>query len=66
MRKIGQFAQLVLETDVEGYILFMANTIGWSRTEIQVYVAQLRREIRLGKNHGYYRQRIVWGRKPVN
>lgn len=51
--------------DIEGYILFISGTIGWSREEIQVYIAHLRREMRSGKYHALFKQRAVWGRKPV-
>ncbi|RSL45158.1 hypothetical protein CEP54_014390 [Fusarium duplospermum] len=65
LREIGQYAQLSMEQDFEGLILFMANVLGgWSREEIQVYVAHLRREIRSGKKHGWYWQKVVWARKP--
>ncbi|KAF6813868.1 methyltransferase domain-containing protein [Colletotrichum plurivorum] len=65
-REIGEWAQLTLLSDIEGYVLFMANVMStWSREEIHIYAAQLRREIRSGKLHGYYRQRAVWGRKPL-
>lgn len=57
-------AQLVLESDTEGYILFLASILGWSREEVQVYIAHLRREIRSNKYYPYSRQKVVWGRKP--
>ena len=37
---------------------------GWSREQVQVYIAHLRRELRAGKYHVYYWQKVVWGRKP--
>ncbi|PKS05134.1 hypothetical protein jhhlp_008501 [Lomentospora prolificans] len=64
MKELGQCAEMVMEADTEGYIIFIANVLGWSREEIQVYLAHLRREVRSGKVHGYYKQRVVWGRKP--
>ncbi|KAK0615105.1 S-adenosyl-L-methionine-dependent methyltransferase [Bombardia bombarda] len=63
-KEMGQFSQVVLEQDPEGYILFMTTTLGWTRPEIMVYIAALRKEVRSGKYHPYYKQRIVWGRKP--
>ena len=45
-------------------MLFLANTLGWSREEIIVYLATFRREVRSGEFHAYYRQKVVWGRKP--
>ncbi|KAJ3550040.1 hypothetical protein NM208_g185 [Fusarium decemcellulare] len=65
LKEIGQFAQAALEQDYEGYVLFMANMVlGWSKEEVSLYCAQLRREIRSGKFHPFYRQRVVYGRKP--
>ena len=64
LKELGSLTQAALESDVEGYVLFMANLFGWSREEIQVYVAHLRREIRTGNFYPYYFQRVVWGRKP--
>lgn len=61
---MGKYARFSLETDTEGVVLFMAHTLGWSRPEIQVYIAQLRRELRSGLHHGYYRQKVLWAQKP--
>ncbi|KAH6871785.1 S-adenosyl-L-methionine-dependent methyltransferase [Thelonectria olida] len=64
LKEIGQFAQAALEQDYEGYVLFMANMVlGWSKEEVTLYCAQLRREIRSGRFHTFYRQRVVYGRK---
>lgn len=63
-KEIGTMSQLVLESDAEGYILFLANTLGWSRDEVQVYIAHLRGEVRSNRYCPYYRQKIIWGRKP--
>ncbi|KAF4947150.1 hypothetical protein FGADI_10606 [Fusarium gaditjirri] len=63
-KRMGAYSKYGLETDSEGFIMFMAHTIGWTREEILVYVAQFRREIRSGKHHGYFAQKVVWGQKP--
>lgn len=65
MKEIGQFTQLTLEQDAEGYMLFLANTLGWSKEEIMAYLAMFRREMKSGKFQPYYRQKVVWGRKPL-
>ncbi|KAJ4014200.1 hypothetical protein NW766_006452 [Fusarium irregulare] len=65
LKEIGQFARATLEQDYEGYVMYMANIVlGWSREEVSLYCAQLRKEVRSGKFHPYYRQRVVYGRKP--
>ncbi|KAM0197261.1 hypothetical protein ACHAPI_005119 [Fusarium lateritium] len=63
-KRMGSYTQYGLETDSEGFILFMAHALGWKREEILVYIAQFRREIRSGKHHGYFAQKVVWGQKP--
>lgn len=64
-KEIGAFSQLVLEADIEGYVLYPATALGWKAEEVSVYAAHVRRQIRSPNSHGYYRQKVVWGRKPV-
>ena len=64
LKEIGTVTQIGFEADIEGYILFIASTLGWSKEEVQVYVAKLRREIRSLKYRPWYWQKVVWGRKP--
>jgi hypothetical protein len=48
-----------------GYVLFITNVIsGWSREQVLVYIAHLRRELRNNAIHGYFQLRVVWARKP--
>ncbi len=62
---MGMYAQAAFENDSEGFILYFASVLeGWSKEEIQVYLAHFRREIRLGQKHGWYWQKNVWARKP--
>ncbi|SPO01700.1 related to methyltransferase [Cephalotrichum gorgonifer] len=65
LKEIGQFTQLTIETDIEGYILYPATAIGWTPEEVTVFAACVRREIRNPDIHSYYRQKVVYGRKPV-
>jgi len=64
LKELGQFTQLSLMRDPEGYILFLANALGWEREEITLYLAHLRRELKNPRVHPYYRQKVVWARKP--
>ncbi|KAM0217625.1 hypothetical protein ACHAQI_001674 [Fusarium lateritium] len=64
MKQYGEFGRHVFLVDTEGAVVFVANTIGWSESEIHVYIAHVRREAKSGKHHAYYKQRVVWGRKP--
>lgn len=49
---------------IEGYILYPATAMGWSASEVSVYAAHVRRELRSPSTHPYYSQKVVWGRKP--
>jgi hypothetical protein len=66
LKELGQFAQLVIEKDSEGYILFMASTLEWTREEILVYISMLRRDLRSNNFHAYYKFKVVYGRKPLD
>lgn len=63
-KEIGLFAQGAVDQDIEGFIVFITSVLKWSKEEVQVYIAHLRREFRAGKFHAYYWQKVVWGRKP--
>ncbi|KAI1074859.1 S-adenosyl-L-methionine-dependent methyltransferase [Whalleya microplaca] len=66
MKEIGQYNQLALEQDIEGFVVYLwTKVMGWSTEEIQVYAAHLRRELRSKKYHPYYPQTVMIGRKPL-
>jgi len=51
---------------MEGPLDYAATILGdWTREEIMVYAAQMRRELRQHKVHGYFWQKAVIGRKPL-
>lgn len=64
LKELGTVSQAAVESDTEGSVLFMASTAGWSKEEVQVYIAHMRQAIRSGKYRPYYLQKVVWGRKP--
>ncbi|KAK0642233.1 S-adenosyl-L-methionine-dependent methyltransferase [Cercophora newfieldiana] len=64
-KELGLFIQLGFLRDPEGYILFLAHALGWTKDQIEVYLAHLRKELKDPKVHSYYWQKIVWGRKPA-
>ncbi|KAI5857387.1 S-adenosyl-L-methionine-dependent methyltransferase [Durotheca rogersii] len=65
LKEIGQYNQLALEQDIEGFLVYVWITImGWTKEEISVYAVHLRRELRSRKVHPYYPQKVVIGRKP--
>ncbi|KAI0837016.1 S-adenosyl-L-methionine-dependent methyltransferase [Hypoxylon sp. FL0890] len=66
-KQIGLYNRLAIEQDVEGFLMYMWTMVmGWTKEEIQVYAAHLRRELRSPNIHAYYPQKLVIGRKPEN
>ncbi|RBR21967.1 uncharacterized protein FIESC28_04680 [Fusarium coffeatum] len=61
---VGQYTQAALEEDGKGTVLHFATALGWTEEEVTVFMAQYRREIRSPKIHAYYKQKVIWGRKP--
>ena len=43
---------------------FVANLLRWSKSEIDVYAAHIRREVRNETIHGFTKLKVVWGKKP--
>lgn len=65
LSEIGQYIQLTLENDIEGYTLFIWNNVmGWNMEEYQVFLMRLRKAFRDRKSHAYFTVRYVWGQKP--
>lgn len=64
-REIGEISMWGLVNDIEGFIMFLTSILGWTRDQVTVYAAHARRETKSGKVHMYYKQRVVYGRKPI-
>ncbi|KAI2626805.1 S-adenosyl-L-methionine-dependent methyltransferase [Xylaria nigripes] len=65
-KEVGMYARLSLEQDIEGFLLYMwTKVLGWTKEEISVYAAHLRRELHNPNFHSYYPQCIVIGHKPL-
>ncbi|PKS08413.1 hypothetical protein jhhlp_005124 [Lomentospora prolificans] len=64
LKQLGIYAYAAVAADIEGYVLYMANLQGWTKEEVAVYAAHLRREMNNPAIHGYYRVKVVWGKKP--
>lgn len=65
-KQIGLFAAMSVLTDAEGFLLYTLSQAGWTEPEILVYAAQLRRELKDKKVHSFFKQKVVWGQKPLD
>ena len=66
LKQMGLYMRAVLENDTEGAITFMATQLGWTKEEVFVYAAHLRKELRTNKVHSFCRFNIVYAQKPLN
>jgi len=41
------------------------NALGWTREQVVVYLARVRKELRDMSLHPYFNVQVVYGRKPV-
>ncbi|KAK4239582.1 Phosphomethylethanolamine N-methyltransferase [Achaetomium macrosporum] len=65
LKEIGLYALAGIDQDIEGWILFVwAQVMGWSKEQVAVYIAHLRKQLRDTNVHGYALMRCVYGRKP--
>jgi len=65
LREIGHFALMGIDVDLEGWILFIWTAVmGWSKEEVTVYVAHLRKQLRDRRVHGYVEFQAIWAQKP--
>ncbi|KAK3956947.1 S-adenosyl-L-methionine-dependent methyltransferase [Pseudoneurospora amorphoporcata] len=64
-KEIGRYASVTISSDVEGLIQYMfGNVLGWSKEEMAVYSAHVRRELKDASLHGYSKWQVVYGQKP--
>ncbi|KAI5924531.1 S-adenosyl-L-methionine-dependent methyltransferase [Camillea tinctor] len=65
LAEVGMYLQATMLNDVEGYTLFLWNTVmGENAPGYQEHLAYMRRELKSRRIHGYMKVRYVWGRKP--
>jgi SAM-dependent methyltransferase len=65
-KQMGLYFRATLENDTEGAIGFLASQLGWTKEEISVYAARLRRELRTNSVHAFCRFNLVYAQKPLN
>lgn len=65
LKEIGRYHQVnVLEGVAPYTYALFTRVLGWERAEIEVFLANVRKEVKDLSNHIYTKQRIVYGRKP--
>ncbi|KAF2253092.1 S-adenosyl-L-methionine-dependent methyltransferase [Trematosphaeria pertusa] len=66
LKNIGRWNQLRLHEGIEGFMIRLLTQVGgWSVPRAQVFLAEMRRELRNYKVHAYLPGTVVYGRKPL-
>lgn len=63
---MGLYNRAAIENDIEGTVGFMAVQLGWTKEEVAVYAAHLRKELRDRSIHGLCNAKAVWAQKPLD
>ena len=65
LKEVGMFAMLAARNGVEDVMLApLSKGLGWSREQIQVLAASVRKDLRAPSVHAYVRAEAVWAQKP--
>jgi len=67
MKDIGEWNQLNILEGLEGFCLaLLTRGLGWTKEEVDVFVARVSRDLRDRKIHAYFPMPVAFGRKPYN
>ena len=66
LKEIGRWRSFEIDAGIEGWTMALfTRVLGMSYEEVQVYLAQIRRDWKDKRIHGYTRVSVVYGRKPM-
>jgi SAM-dependent methyltransferase len=65
LKELGRWNETNMAQGVEGFSLHvMTHGLGWSKEEVDVFVAKVKSDMRNRHIHAYFRLPVVYGRKP--
>ena len=66
LKDVGLYTNVALLGDLDGVLQYVAgNVMGWSKEELKIYSAHLRRELKDMNVHGYWNWKLVCAQKPL-
>ncbi|GAB7352342.1 hypothetical protein MBLNU459_g2784t1 [Dothideomycetes sp. NU459] len=67
MKQLGHWNMVNILEGLEGFCLaLLIRGLGWTKDEVDVFVAKVAADIKDRRIHAYYPMPVVWGRKPFN
>ncbi|GIJ86593.1 hypothetical protein Asppvi_005483 [Aspergillus pseudoviridinutans] len=65
LKTLGKYFRLVIEESMEMWVMYLwTNVLGFSRAEVEMTIAEMRKAVRDPSIHGYIHVSVVYGRKP--
>ncbi|KAF4303551.1 putative tam domain methyltransferase protein [Botryosphaeria dothidea] len=65
LKQVGAFERVNMDEGIEGLTLMLfTRALGWSKDEVEVFLAQIRKEVKRKDVHSYYHFYVVYGKKP--
>ncbi|KAG9680604.1 S-adenosyl-L-methionine-dependent methyltransferase, partial [Aureobasidium melanogenum] len=66
MKELGNWNMINILEGLEGFCLaLMTRGLGWTKEEVDVFVAKVSADVKNRGIHAYYPMPVVWGRKPL-
>ncbi|KAJ5689817.1 hypothetical protein N7462_004209 [Penicillium macrosclerotiorum] len=70
LKEVGTVNLAHWSAGMEGYAMYLLTKYGepqpWSKEEVMVYVAKVRKDLANPRHHVYHRAKRVWAQKPVS
>ncbi|KAL3490777.1 S-adenosyl-L-methionine-dependent methyltransferase [Aspergillus germanicus] len=65
LKQLGLYNRLQWVEGIEGWCMYLLTTVlGWTREEVEVYLAKMRKGLQDSSIHAYQECTVVYGRKP--
>ncbi|KAK3062945.1 hypothetical protein LTS18_003057, partial [Coniosporium uncinatum] len=65
LKRLGQWNEHNITSGMHGFTMApFTRVLGWSEAEVEVFIAQVRKDVRDRNVHAYFQIPVVYGRKP--
>jgi hypothetical protein len=66
LKDLGRYQQHMMLEALDAYSFgLFTRVLGWSNEEVQVLLAEVRKDLQNRRFHGYSRVYVVYGKKPT-
>jgi len=66
LKKVGLFEMVNMIEGIQGLtMMLLTRCLGWTATEVELFLMDVRKDVKNKKLHSYYHFFVVFGRKPT-